>query len=102
MRSRRREARLNAGCTPSIGGVLPHGHPHPILLRTEDHEHEKRQFDPDELDELMVRCQRKTGTLSTWNPHLVVKLHFFMGPRPLPSLFLATCFLSFTPWLNRW
>jgi oligoendopeptidase F len=45
---------------------------------------EKGEFDPDELDELMVRCQKENfcDALSTWNPTFwSSKLHFFMGRR---------------------
>ena len=45
---------------------------------------EKGEFDPDDLDALMVRCQRENfcDALSTWNPTFwSSKLHFFMGRR---------------------
>jgi oligoendopeptidase F len=45
---------------------------------------EQGELDPDQLDELMVRCQKENfcNALSTWNPTFwSSKLHFFMGRR---------------------
>ena len=45
---------------------------------------EKGQFDPDDLDALMVACQRENfcDALGDWNPTFwVSKLHFFMSRR---------------------